>query len=176
VSDLAHAVDPELNLGDCIYIDDEPPESAHASATYDVPTAASDLAAGQGSRPITGILTFAPSQTDMLPCASFDLNALWSAPLPPPPPPQPKEGGEGGGVSGENEGGDAMDPGTPPDEEDRLGAGERGSVIGTEQGVEHEGEGRRGFAGCSSTKGRFTSRLERSCELLCPVEAPWTIC
>jgi hypothetical protein len=59
----------------------------------------------------------------MPPRASFDLNVLWSAP--PPPPPQPKEGGEGGGASGEeNEGGDAMDPGMPPDEEDRLGAGE----------------------------------------------------
>jgi hypothetical protein len=74
----------------------------------------------------------------MPPRASFDLNALWSAP----PPPQPKEGDEGGGASEEeNEGGDAMDLGTPPDEEDRLGAGERGSVTGTEQGVEHEGGG-----------------------------------
>jgi hypothetical protein len=115
-SDFVHAVDPEFNLGDFIYIDDEPPESAHASVTYDVPTAASELAVGQGSTPITGILTFAPSQMDMLPCASFNLNALWSTPLLPLLPPQPKEGGEGGGVSGEeNEGGDAMDLGTPPD-------------------------------------------------------------
>jgi hypothetical protein len=60
-SDFAHAVDTELNLGDFIYIDDEPPESAHASATHDVPTAASESAAGQGSTPITGVSPFAPS-------------------------------------------------------------------------------------------------------------------
>jgi hypothetical protein len=37
-SDFAHAVDPELNLGDFIHIDDEPPESTHISMTPDVPT------------------------------------------------------------------------------------------------------------------------------------------
>ena len=160
-SDFAHVVDPELNLGDFIHMDDEPPESAAPApvpapatvAAPDVPAAPvgeSAAAAGQGqgqvqprqsSTPITGISPFAPSQPDMPPRASFDLNALWSAPPPPPtPPPEPKEGG-GASTGEENEGGDAMDLDTPPVEGGRLGANEPTSVISPEQGVEQDGEG-----------------------------------
>jgi len=159
-SDFAQAIDPELNLGDFIHIDDEPPESTPATAPAVTAVVASDLpasvsessAAGQGSgqqgqsTPMTGISPFAPSKPDMPPRASFDLNALWSAP--PPPPPPPNENGKTSGEGAEaNDGGEAMDldTPTPPVEEGSSRAGEPASVAEPEQGgvggVEHEGEG-----------------------------------
>jgi hypothetical protein len=158
-SDFAHAIDPELNLGDFIHIDDEPPESTPAAASAASTGAAPDLpasvsessAAGQGSgqqgqsTPMTGISPFAPSKPDMPPRASFDLNALWSAP---PPPPPPNEDGKTSGDGAEaNDGGEAMDldTPTPPVEEGDSRAGEPASVAEPEHGgvggVEHEGEG-----------------------------------
>jgi hypothetical protein len=157
-SDFAHAIDPELNLGDFIHIDDEPPEStpatdsAAAMVTPDLPASVSELsAAGQGSgqqgqsTPMTGISPFAPSKPDMPPRASFDLNALWSAP---PPLPPPNEDGKTSGDGAEaNDGGEAMDldTPTPPVEEGNSRAGEPASVAEPEQGgvggVEHDGEG-----------------------------------
>ena len=158
-SDFAHAVDPELNLGDFIHIDDEPPESTSATAPFmgaapDVPASASESsAAGQGlgqqgqSTPMTGISPFAPSKPDMPPRASFDLNTLWSAPPLPPPPPPPNEdntSGEGPEANGDGEAMD-LDTPTPPVEEGKSRAGEPASVAEPEQGgvgvVEHEGEG-----------------------------------
>lgn len=158
-SDFTHAVDPELNLGDFIHIDDEPPEStlvAAASSTAappDVPAFVRESsAAGQGtgqqgqSTPMTGISPFAPSKPDMPPRASFDLNALWSAP-PPSPPPPPNEDNTSGDGPEANDNGEAMDidTPTPPVEEGKLRAGEPASVAEPEQGgvgaVEHEGEG-----------------------------------
>lgn len=158
-SDFAHAVDPELNLGDFIHIDDEPPESTPATASStaaasDVPASMSESsAAGQGSgqqgqaTPMTGISPFAPSQPDMPPRASFDLNTLWSAP-PPPPPPPPNEDNTSGEDPEANDNGEAMDidTPTPPIEEGKLHAGEPASVAEPEQGgvgggAEHEGEG-----------------------------------
>ena len=151
-SDFAHAIDSELNLGDFIHIDDEPPEStpatASAVAAADSPASVNESsAAGQGSRqqgqstPMTGISPFAPSKPDMPPRASFDLNALWSAS--PPPNEDNKTLGEG---TETNDGGEAMDldTPTPPVEEGSSRAGEPASVAEPEQGgvgVEHEGEG-----------------------------------
>lgn len=158
-SDFTQVVDPELNLGDFIHIDDEPPESASATASAivaapDMPTSASESAAGQGSgqqgqsTPTTGISPFAPNKPDMPPRASFDLNTLWSAPPPPPPPPPPNEDSTSGDGLEANDNGEAMDidTPTPPVEENKLGAGEPTSVAEPEQGgvgggVEHEGEG-----------------------------------
>ena len=202
-SDFAHAVDPELNLGDFIHMDDEPPEPAAttaapssspvpptpgvatASASSDLPTSvgvgeslsssSSVVAAGQQqqhqqqgpvqqqglgqgqlSTPITGISPFAASKPDMPPRATFDLNALWSAPPPPPPPPpppasQPDEDGKASKEGAEaNDGGDAMDldTPTPPLEEvgSRGGVGGQTSAAAVTKGsvsvvVEHEGEG-----------------------------------
>jgi len=152
-SDFAHPVDPELNLGDFIHMDDEPPESAPAPASNPTgsdspvsPVGESSAAgpAQQGpSTPITGISPFAPSKPDMPPRASFDLNTLWSAP---PPSPPPKEGGNSpvGESTEANDGGEAMDLGTPtpPTEEVGSRVGESGTATtASEQGVEHEGEG-----------------------------------
>ena len=156
-SDFTHAVDPELNLGDFIHIDDEPPESTPATASSmaaapDVPVSVSEsAAAGQGSgqqgqsTPMTGISPFAPSKPDMPPRASFDLNTLWSAP-PPPPPPPPNEDNTLGEDPEANDNGEAMDidTPTPPVEEGKSSAGEPVSVAEPEQGgvgggVEHEG-------------------------------------
>jgi hypothetical protein len=152
-SDLVPAVDPELNLGDFIHIDDEPSESASAPTspvTSNLPASSNEpTAAGQGqgqgqqgvSTPITGISPFAPSKPDMPPRASFDLNALWSAPPPP---------NEGGGASSEvtdandGDGGDAMDLDTPPPPVEEVGShgGEPPYTGGPDRGgVEHEGEG-----------------------------------
>ncbi|KAH8997826.1 hypothetical protein EDB86DRAFT_3076361 [Lactarius hatsudake] len=130
------AVDSELNLGDFIHMDDEPPEaslltittpattSAAATATV-VPSAPpmSEPLSAATLTPITGISPFAPSKPDMPPRASFDLNALWSAPAPPPATPSPKEQdgekeneNEKEEVEGEGEGeAMEMDLGTPPD-------------------------------------------------------------
>ncbi|KAH9967592.1 hypothetical protein BC827DRAFT_605522 [Russula dissimulans] len=151
-SDFAHAVDPELNLGDFIHMDDEPPESAPAPVSNptgsDLPMSSLSESSAAGptqeepSTPITGISPFAPSKPDMPPRASFDLNTLWSAP---PPPPPPKEGGVGVGEGTEaNDGGEAMDLGTPtpPTEEVGSRTGESGTAATVpEQGVEQEGEG-----------------------------------
>ncbi|KAH9032799.1 transcription factor S-II, central domain-containing protein [Lactarius pseudohatsudake] len=128
------AVDSELNLGDFIHMDDEPPEaspltittpattSAAATATV-VPSVApmSEPLSAATLTPITGISPFAPSKPDMPPRASFDLNALWSAPAPPPETPSPKEqDGEKEKEKEEVEGGEGeameMDLDTPPDE------------------------------------------------------------
>jgi hypothetical protein len=152
-SDFTHAIDSELNLGDFIHIDDEPPESATATASAaapDLPSSVSETAAtsqGSGqqgqSTPMTGISPFAPSKPDMPPRASFDLNALWSAS--PPAPPPPNEDGKPLGKDAEaNDGGEAMDldTPTPPVEEGGARAGEPASVAeGGVGGVEHEGEG-----------------------------------
>lgn len=153
--DLTPTMDTELNLGDFIHMDDEPSEPASARIASPVasnlPPSSSELpATGQGqgqqglSTPITGISPFAPSKPDMPPRASFDLNALWSAP---PPPPAPLN--EDGIVSGEgtdaNDGGDAMDLGTPPPPADEVSSrgGEPASYEGVPErrGAEHEGEG-----------------------------------
>ena len=155
-SDFAHAIDSELNLGDFIHIDDEPPESTPATASAaaaaaDSPASVNESsAAGRGSRqqgqstPMTGISPFAPSKPDMPPRASFDLNALWSAS--PPPPPSNEDNKTLGEDTGANDGGEAMDldTPTPPVEEGSSRAGEPASVAEPEQGgvgVEHEGEG-----------------------------------
>lgn len=157
-SDFTHAVDPELNLGDFIHIDDEPPEPTSATpsmaAAPDVPASVSEsAAAGQGSgqqgqsTPMTGISPFAPSKPDMPPRASFDLNTLWSAP-PPPPPPPPNEDNTSGEGPEANDNGEAMDidTPTPPVEEGKSRAGESASVAEPRVGggVEHEGEGEGG--------------------------------
>jgi hypothetical protein len=158
-SDFTHAVDPELNLGDFIHIDDEPPESTSATASSmaaapDVPASVSESsAAGQGSgqqgqsTPMTGISPFAPSKPDMPPRASFDLNTLWSAPPPPPPPPPNEDNTSGEGPEADDNG-EAMDidTPTPPVEEGKSRAGEPASVAEPEQGgvgggVEHDGDG-----------------------------------
>ena len=156
-SDFTHAVDPELNLGDFIHIDDEPPESASATASPmaaapDVPASVNESsAAGQGSgqqgqsTPMTGISPFAPNKPDMPPRASFDLNTLWSAPPPLPPSPSNEENTSGEGPEA-NDNGEAMelDTPTPPVEEGKLRAGEPASVAEHGQGgvgVEQEGEG-----------------------------------
>ena len=154
--DLAPAMDTELNLGDFIHMDDEPSESASAPIASPVepnlPASSgesSGIGQGQGqqgvSTAITGISPFAPSKPDMPPRASFDLNALWSAPPPPPPPAPPNEDGdaprEGTDV---NDGGDAMDLGTPPPPADEVSSrgGEPAYEGGPERGgAEHEGEG-----------------------------------
>ncbi|KAI0269042.1 hypothetical protein BGY98DRAFT_1016187, partial [Russula aff. rugulosa BPL654] len=158
-SDFTHVVDPELNLGDFIHIDDEPPESTSVPASSmaaapDVPASVSESAAtGQGSgqqgqsTPMTGISPFAPNKPDMPPRASFDLNTLWSAPPPPLPPPPPNENDASGEGPEANDNGEAMDidTPTPPVEEGKSHAGEPASVADPEQGgvggVEHEGEG-----------------------------------
>jgi hypothetical protein len=158
-SDFTHVVDPELNLGDFIHIDDEPPEStsvpaSSTAAAPDVPASVSEsAAAGQGSgqqgqsTPMTGISPFAPNKPDMPPRASFDLNTLWSAPPPPLPPPPPNENDASGEGPDANDNGEAMDidTPTPPVEEGKSYAGEPASVAEPEQGgvggVEHEGEG-----------------------------------
>jgi hypothetical protein len=157
-SDFTHAVDPELNLGDFIHIDDEPPDSISATASSmavapDVLASVSESSvAGQGSgqqgqsTPMTGISPFAPNKPDMPPRASFDLNTLWSAP--PPPPPPPNEDNTSGEGPDANDNGEAMDidTPTPPVEEGKPRSGEPASVAEPEQGgvgggVEHEGEG-----------------------------------
>lgn len=150
-SDFAHTIDPELNLGDFIHIDDEPPESTTATAAApDLPASVTESSvAGQMSgqqrqlTPMTGISPFAPSKPDMPPRASFDLNALWSASPPPPSNEDDKASGEG---TEANDGGEAMDldTPTPPVEEGNSRAREPASVAEPEQGVggvEHEGEG-----------------------------------
>ena len=151
--DFAPTTDPELNLGDFIHMDDEPPESAPAPISSPVapnlPASSSELmAAGQGqgqqgvSTAITGISPFAPSKPDMPPRASFDLNALWSAP---PPPPPPNEDGDASGEGTEaNDGGDAMDLGTPPPPVEEAGSHGGEPVyegVPERGGAEHEGEG-----------------------------------
>lgn len=155
------AVDSELNLGDFIHMDDEPPEaspltittpattSAAATATV-VPSAApmSEPLSAATLTPITGISPFAPSKPDMPPRASFDLNALWSAPAPPPATPSPKEQDgekekEKEEVEGDGEGeATEMDLGTPPDESASTSASASVAVtpVEPEREVEHEGE------------------------------------
>ncbi len=160
-SDFAHAVDPELNLGDFIHIDDEPPESTPATASSaaaaapDVPASVSESSAsGQGpgqqgqSTPMTGISPFAPNKPDMPPRASFDLNTLWSAPPPSLSPPPNEDNASGEGPEA-NDNGEAMDldTPTPPVEEGNTRAGEPASSVaepgqgGVGGRVEHEGEG-----------------------------------
>ena len=151
--DLAPTMDTELNLGDFIHMDDEPSEPASAPIASPV---APNLPASSGESPgtgqgqgqqgvstaITGISPFAPSKPDMPPRASFDLNALWSAPPPPAPPNEdgdaPREGTDA------NDGGDAMDLGTPPPPTKEVSSreGEPAYEGGPERGgAEHEGEG-----------------------------------
>jgi hypothetical protein len=128
-------VDSELNLGDFIHMDDEPPESSPLTISTPPSTATTTATATPSATsmseplsaatltPITGISPFAPSKPDMPPRASFDLNALWSAP-PPLPPASPKEQDEKEEekekeeVEGDDGEGEvmAMDLGTPPDE------------------------------------------------------------
>jgi len=155
-SDFTPAVDPELNLGDFIHMDDEPPESASAPTSPVAPNLPASLgesvAAGQGqgqlgvSTAITGISPFAPSKPDMPPRASFDLNALWSAQSPPPPL-SPNEDGKASGEdtdANDDVGGDAMDLDTPPPPVEEVGSrgGEASYEGGPERGgVEHEGDG-----------------------------------
>ncbi|KAH9009046.1 hypothetical protein EDB84DRAFT_1584264 [Lactarius hengduanensis] len=155
------AVDSELNLGDFIHMDDEPPEaspltittpattSAAATATV-VPSVApmSEPLSAATLTPITGISPFAPSKPDMPPRASFDLNALWSAPAPPPETPSPKEQDgekekEKEEVEGDGEGeAMEMDLDTPPDESASTSASASVAVtsVEPEREVEHEGE------------------------------------
>lgn len=152
--DLAPTMDTELNLGDFIHIDDEPSESASAPiaspVALNLPASSSESSSttgqGQGqqgvSTAITGISPFAPSKPDMPPRASFDLNALWSAPPPPTPP------NEDGNASGEgtnvNDGGDAMDLDTPPPPAEEVSSrGGEPAYEGEPErgGAEPEGEG-----------------------------------
>jgi hypothetical protein len=148
-ADFAHTVDPELNLGDFIHMDDEPSESAaastSASVTPELPVSmsespAAEQASGQQGQttPITGISPFAPSKPDMPPRASFDLNALWSAPPPPPPPAAPSN--EAGDTDDTRDAMDLSTP-TPPVEEVSSRGGEARSAGGPERGAEREGEG-----------------------------------
>ena len=157
-SDFTPAVDPELNLGDFIHMEDEPSEPASAPTSPVVPpnlpaflSESTAAAQGQGqqgvSTAITGISPFAPSKPDMPPRASFDLNALWSASPPPPPPnPNPNEDGQAlgeGTDANDGDGGDAMDLGTPPPPIEEVGSRGGGPSYegGPERGAEHEGEG-----------------------------------
>jgi hypothetical protein len=136
----AAAVDSELNLGDFIHMDDEPPEASPLTITTTSTTATNTVAAAPSATaiseplsatttltPITGISPFAPSKPDMPPRASFDLNALWSAPAPPPAPMPSSEEQDGDAKEKEEEkeeavrgGGEGepmeMDLGTPTDE------------------------------------------------------------
>ncbi|KAH9056266.1 hypothetical protein EDB87DRAFT_1638219 [Lactarius vividus] len=134
------AVDSELNLGDFIHMDDEPPETspltittpataAVATTETAVPSAApmSEPLSAAALTPITGISPFAPNKPDMPPRASFDLNALWSAPAPAPPASIPGEAME-------------MDLGTPPDESAPASASVAVVSVEPEREVEHEGE------------------------------------
>ena len=169
------AVDSELNLGDFIHMDDEPPETTLplTITTSSTTTAATTTATAGGApsavstseplsatalTPITGISPFAPSKPDMPPRASFDLNALWSAPPPPlaaaPMPSSEDQGGEekekeekveerGNGEGGPME----MDLDTPPDEPVTSASAAPASVAVAvasgeppEREVEHEGE------------------------------------
>jgi hypothetical protein len=156
-SDFTPAVDPELNLGDFIHMDDEPPESASAPTSPVAPnlpasSLGESVAAGQGqgqlgmSTAITGISPFAPSKPDMPPRASFDLNALWSAQSPPPPL-TPNEDGKASSEdidTNDGVGGDAMDLDTPPAPVEEVGSrgGEASYEGGPERGgMDHEGEG-----------------------------------
>jgi hypothetical protein len=156
-SDLTPAVDPELNLGDFIHMDDEPPESASAPTSPVAPNLPASLgesaAVGQGqgqlgvATAITGISPFAPSKPDMPPRASFDLNALWSAQAPPAPL-APNEDGKASGEgtdANDDAAGDAMDLDTPPPPVEEVGSrgGEPSYEGGGPErgGVEHEGEG-----------------------------------
>jgi hypothetical protein len=163
-------VDSELNLGDFIHMDDEPPETSPliiaTPSTTTTPAAAAVAAPSATSMseplsaasltPITGISPFAPSKPDMPPRASFDLNALWSAPPPPPPPmPAPKEqeeeekenekvevDGDGDGDGGVGEAME-MDLGTPSDEPAASASASASVAVASvepEREVEHDGE------------------------------------
>ncbi|KAH9166816.1 hypothetical protein EDB89DRAFT_2001434 [Lactarius sanguifluus] len=146
------AVDSELNLGDFIHMDDEPPEASPLTITTPATTTLSSSNCNTATlTPITGISPFAPSKPDMPPRASFDLNALWSAPAPAPfaPIPSPKEQDgeekekekEKEEVEGEGEGeAMEMDLGTPPDESASASASVAVASVEPEREVEHEGE------------------------------------
>jgi len=159
------AVDSELNLGDFIHMDDEPPESSPLSVTTPATTPAAEAAGAAPSlsepllatvpTPITGISPFAPSKPDMPPRASFDLNALWSAPPPLPPAaiPSPTEQSgeeeeeeeeeEVAGDGGEKEAME-MDLGTPDEPAATVSASATPGVAVApgepEREAEHEGE------------------------------------
>ncbi|KAF8265067.1 transcription factor S-II, central domain-containing protein [Lactarius quietus] len=160
------AVDSELNLGDFIHMDDEPPETSPLTiATPSTTTTAAPAAPSATSTseplsatvltPITGISPFAPSKPDMPPRASFDLNALWSAPPPPPPAPVPSSNEQDGEkkekekekeeVNGDDKEGEPMemDLGTPPDEPAASASASASVAVASvepEREVEHEGE------------------------------------
>ena len=158
------AVDSELNLGDFIHMDDEPPETSPliiptpsttttaAAAAAPSATSTSEPLSATSLTPITGISPFAPSKPDMPPRASFDLNALWSAPPPPPAPmPAPKEQDgeekEKEKVEGDGDGGVGevmeMDLGTPPDEPAASASASASVAVASvepEREVEHDGE------------------------------------
>ncbi|KAI9431373.1 hypothetical protein H4582DRAFT_1858968 [Lactarius indigo] len=158
------AVDSELNLGDFIHMDDEPPETSPltiappattttaATPATVVPSTApiSEPLSATTLTPITGISPFAPSKPDMPPRASFDLNALWSAPASAPASvPSPKEqDGENKDKDKEevevDEEGEAMemDLGTPPDESASAPAPASVAMapVEPERDAEHEGE------------------------------------
>lgn len=160
----AGAVDSELNLGDFIHMDDEPPEatpltittpSTITTATVAAPpvTSVSEPLSAATLTPITGISPFAPSKPDMPPRASFDLNALWSAPAPPALMQSPEEQGEKEKekekeeVEGDEGEGEAMemDLGTPPDEPAASASASASASVAVasvepEREVEHEGE------------------------------------
>ena len=164
------AVDSELNLGDFIHMDDEPPETtlpltittsstttaatAAAAAAPSATSTSEPLSATALTTPITGISPFAPSKPDMPPRASFDLNALWSAPPPPAASMSSSEEQVGeekekveeveerGGGEGEPM---EMDLGTPPDEPVTSASAAPASVAVAsgelpEREVDHEGE------------------------------------
>lgn len=162
------AVDSELNLGDFIHMDDEPPETSPLTIATPATTTAVAVAAGPPSAasmneplsaatltPITGISPFAPSKPDMPPRASFDLNALWSAPPPPTPAPMPSPKEQDGEekekekekveVEGDDGEGEAMELGTPPDEPATSASASASASVAVasvepEREVEHEGE------------------------------------
>ncbi len=116
-SDFAHAVDPELNLGDFIHIDDEPPESTPATASS-AAAAAPDV-----------------------PASVSESSASGQAP-----PNEDNASGEGPEANDNGEAMD-LDTPTPPVEEGNTRAGEPASSVaepgqgGVGGRVEHEGEG-----------------------------------
>jgi hypothetical protein len=97
-SDLAVPTNEhDIDLGDFIHMDDEPPLVAEKAVPSTLPTPALELdepptLAPQPTSPVTpqtAISPFAPSKPDMPPRASFDLNSVWTAPKPPDRPPTP---------------------------------------------------------------------------------------
>ena len=112
-------VEGELNLDDLIHMDDELADAA-AGPSGTTPTASQTQSTPEGSPPatvpslvsapiLTGISPFAASMPDMPPRASFDLNALWTAPKaeepaarPLTPSPQP-DASQAGGPDGDGD-------------------------------------------------------------------------